>query len=232
MNLCVAFLPISGACGSCWVFSAIEQLESDAIRAGIWRKNQTLSAQQVVSCDTQSNGAPSYYGSYPQGCNGGWQEAAYDYIKWTGGVVTDSSYPYTSGQSGLTGTCQAGSLRNKRLTISSYTEVSGESAMINYVLGTGPLSVSIAASVWSTYTGGVLSSCDSNLNHAVQAVGVDTANGYWIVRNQWGTGWGENGYIRLALVSTQYYSQFMYILDQSDKSSNHQSIYTESLQIS
>merc|ERR1711929_15388 len=69
----------------------------------------------------------------------------------------------------------------------------------------GPLGVAVYASGWGGYSSGVYSGCayDSNiaLNHAVQLVGygTDPAEGdYWIVRNRWGTGWGEGGYIRLA----------------------------------
>jgi len=40
--------------------------------------------------------------------------------------------------------------------------------------------------------------CGTSVDHCVQAVGIDTANGYWKVRNSWGTSWGESGYIRLA----------------------------------
>jgi len=44
-----------------------------------------------------------------------------------------------------------------------------------------------------------MKSCGKRINHCVQAVGVDAStNGYWKVRNSWGTKWGESGYIRLA----------------------------------
>ena len=72
-----------------------------------------------------------------------------------------------------------------------YTTVSGETDMANYVLSTGPLSVCLDANNWSTYTGGVMTVCGNQVDHCVQAVGVDTSStgGYWIVRNSWGTSW-------------------------------------------
>ena len=43
-----------GQCGSCWAFSAVMQIESDAIRLLGWPADSTgwLSAQQVTSCST------------------------------------------------------------------------------------------------------------------------------------------------------------------------------------
>ena len=45
------------------------------------------------------------------------------------------------------------------------------------------------------YTGGIMRSCGNSVDHCVQAVGIDTANGVWKVRNSWNTDWGEGGYI-------------------------------------
>ena len=70
--------------------------------------------------------------------------------------------------------------------------------MATYVSETGPLSICVDAETWSSYTGGVMSVCGNSVDHCVQAVGVDTASGYWKVRNSWGTSWGESGFIRLA----------------------------------
>jgi len=174
-----------GYCGSCWAFSATEQIESDAMRT--LGSTYILSPEQLVQCDSTSSG-----------CNGGWTEHAYKYVKRAGGIETESSYPYTS-YAGKTGTCSADSSKNV-LTVSDYTTVSGESNMAAYVQATGPLSVCLDASSWNSYTGGIMSVCGKSVDHCVQAVGVypATAGGYWKVRNSWGTSWGESGYIRLS----------------------------------
>lgn len=71
-------------------------------------------------------------------------------------------------------------------------------------LAVQPVSVAVAASssAFMMYKGGILnsSSCGTALNHGVTAVGYGSQNGqnYWIVKNSWGAGWGESGYIRIA----------------------------------
>ena len=177
-----------GYCGSCWAFSATEQIESDYWRAT--GDEAILSAQQITSCTSYIFGG---------GCNGGFTENAFDYAE--GGVELDSDYPYTSGKAGVTGSCDADSSKYVVKT-TGYTTVSssasGESTMASYVGATGPLSVCVDASDWSSYTGGILSRCGTSVDHCVQAVGIDTSGGYWKVRNSWGTSWGESGFIRLA----------------------------------
>ena len=68
-----------------------------------------------------------------------------------------------------------------------------------------PLSVQIYASATSfrSYQSGIYNdpTCPTEHNHATNVVGrgIDAATGsdYWIMRNSWGTGWGENGYIKM-----------------------------------
>lgn len=173
-------------CGSCWAFSATEQIESDAMRT--LGTTYILSPEQIVQCDSNA-----------YGCNGGWSESAYQYVQDNGGIEQNSDYPYTSG-GGDTGTCQADNSKDV-LDVTGFSTVSGdnvEAAMATYVQTTGPLSVCLAADTWMSYTGGVISSCDDAVDHCVQAVGVDIQNGFWKVRNSWGADWGESGYIRLA----------------------------------
>jgi C1A family cysteine protease len=69
----------------------------------------------------------------------------------------------------------------------------------------GPVSIAIEAdtTVFQFYSGGVLNSvkCGTNLDHGVAVVGYGTDSSgqkYWTVRNSWGSGWGEGGYIRIA----------------------------------
>lgn len=175
-----------GYCGSCWAFSATEQIESDSIRTLGQSTSSLLSPEQITQCDQTS-----------YGCDGGWTERAYTYVKNAGGLETNADYPYTS-SSGVTGTCHSEASKYK-ITVTGYTTISGETNMANYVLSTGPLSVCLDANNWNSYKSGIMTQCGKQVDHCVQAVGVDTgSNGYWKVRNSWGTSWGESGYIRLA----------------------------------
>ena len=55
------------------------------------------------------------------------------------------------------------------------------------------------------YTSGIVntSDCTTSINHAVLVVGYGTLNGtnYWIVKNSWGTSWGDKGYLKIADVA-------------------------------
>ncbi len=150
------------------------------------KSNLVLSPEQIVQCDT-----------YSFGCDGGMPEWAFEYVNKAGGLETEADYPYTSGANGVTGTCHSDKSKFK-VTVQSFTQIRGESNMASYVQSTGPLSVVIDANTWGSYTGGILNRCGNSINHAVQAVGVDTGAGYWKLRNSWGSDWGESGFIRIA----------------------------------
>ena len=125
-------------------------------------------------------------------------------------MATESSYPYTSGTTGATGSCKSfstsgGKVNNWDYAISPYNCFNcgsqSEATMASTLASYQPLSVAVDASAWSSYTGGVFpaSACSSSSfkqNHAVVAVGYTSS--YWIVRNSWGTSWGNAGYIYLA----------------------------------
>jgi len=169
-----------GYCGSCWAFSATEQVESDAMR--VLGVTYLLSAEQTTQCTR---------GAF--GCGGGWTETAYAYIKGVPGLEQESDYPYTS-YLGKTGTCDIDATKEV-MGLTGFTTIGGSDAaavetnMANYVLATGPLSVCLDANSWNSYNGGIMTVCGQSVDHCVQAVGVDTSatNGYWKVRNSWGT---------------------------------------------
>merc|ERR1719198_784509 len=78
--------------------------------------------------------------------------------------------------------------------------VNDADALETAVATKGPIAITVAAEPWQLYGGGIFSGCsargDATLDHGVQLVGYTKE--YWIVRNSWGPGWGEKGYIRIS----------------------------------
>lgn len=91
----------------------------------------------------------------------------------------------------------------KRLSISSIKMEASPLKQITHIMEkTTPVSVAIDAGgmEFQLYSSGIFSGfCGYELNHGVAAIGYgeDDGNKYWIVKNSWGTGWGEKGYIRM-----------------------------------
>jgi len=112
------------------------------------------------------------------------------------GICTEASYPYTSGTTGSTGTCQGtSSCTVDSFTIRGYSTISGLSGLMSQ-LDSSPVAVAVDAGRWSSYSSGIFSNCGTALNHAVLAAGYTSS--YTLIKNSWGAFWGESGYIRLA----------------------------------
>jgi len=173
-----------GQCGSCWAFSATENIESyNVIQAG--KSLIGLSMEQIVDCDTTC-----------YGCGGGWPYLAYQYVQSAPGIDTYTSYPYTAGE-GESGSCQYNQA-NVAAQVNGYTTITGETGLYQQASTTGPVSVCVDAETWQYYEGGVISTCGTSVDHCVQLTGYTNygqTGSYWVVRNSWGTSWGENGFI-------------------------------------
>jgi len=183
-----------GSCGSCWAFAAVGAMESAyAIKTG---KLMEFSEQMLVSCDDTDFG-----------CQGGWMDNAFDWVNKVGkGICTSSDYPYTSGTTSARGECQASSCSVVEGSApSGFVGIpASEAAILAAVHQHGPVSVGIQAdqAAFQFYHSGVLTgTCGTRLNHGVliTGYGVDSATNtlYWKVKNSWGAGWGEEGYVRI-----------------------------------
>jgi hypothetical protein len=187
-----------GQCGSCWAFSATSAIESQLALVGGDEYSIELSPQQVTSC-TPSTGT---YGS--DGCNGGFSEGAYEYVKSAPGLTNSFNIGY---QQSLTETSTTVSCDTFKTQIDSmagadaqlsggYAQVSGytyatpactsgacdsqDLSKLAASLEETPVSICVNAGSWNDYTGGVMSSaqCGSmaadEQDHCVMATGFNT----------------------------------------------------------
>ncbi|OLQ02775.1 Thiol protease [Symbiodinium microadriaticum] len=177
---------------SCWAVAAIGALEMHAELA-LQKASSALSSNQVKDCSTN----PKHCGG-SGGCQGSTSELAYDYIV-KNGIALDSTY---GGDKNRDSSCQP---HKPYLRIAGFQPlpVNKLQPLMEAVSTKGPVVVSIDASGWNSYGGGIFDSCDKDavVNHAVVLVGYGKSKSenkeYWLIRNSWGEGWGEKGFIRL-----------------------------------
>ncbi|XP_050513033.1 procathepsin L-like [Diabrotica virgifera virgifera] len=169
-----------GQCGSCWAFSTTGAIEG---QLAIHKNERVpLSEQELVDCDKVN-----------LGCDGGLMTDAFFYVEHHG-LSSEEQYPYT----GVDGHCNH--VKDKQVSsISGYVELDEtESALADALATVGPVSIAVDADTWQFYSGGVFNNknCGNALNHGVLAVGY--TKDAFVVKNSWGTSWGEQGYIRVA----------------------------------
>jgi C1A family cysteine protease len=206
-----------GQCGSCWTFSTTGALEGAYFTT--YGKLPSFSEQQLVDCDNLKNGGKDH------GCNGGLMDNAFSWIQKNGGLCEEKDYPYTSGVSKTAGTaapsracpgcgeagvwslrknpCQTTCLEISNSKVSNFVDVSASSdnAMMS-ALAKQPVSIAIEADQkeFQLYKSGVFSgTCGIKLDHGVLVVGYGSEENsdFYLVKNSWGTSWGDGGYIKL-----------------------------------
>jgi C1A family cysteine protease len=182
-----------GQCGSCWSFSAVGALE------GIYQistgKLIDLSEQQLVDCDNLKNGGRD------NGCNGGIMDNAFTWISKNGGLCSEDDYPYIS-ENGSKEACQKTCSTIPKSKVVSYVDVESTDDALMRAISQQPVAIAIEADQrdFQLYTSGVFTgNCGVNLDHGVLVVGYGSESGsdYYLVKNSWGTTWGDGGYIKL-----------------------------------
>jgi C1A family cysteine protease len=171
-----------GSCGGCFAFSAVAALES--LRFQAYGISADFSEQQIVSCQKA------------YGCSGGLIGNALRYVQ-TYGIATEANYPYTSG-GGMSGTCKTIQSNWTLFTISGVWDKTTMNTCADLAKNVTlrPVSVAVDGTNWSPYKNGTFNNCNNTkTNHAVLLVGVNSNE--WIIKNSYGVGWGESGFIRL-----------------------------------
>uniref|UniRef100_T1IR55 Dipeptidyl peptidase 1 n=1 Tax=Strigamia maritima TaxID=126957 RepID=T1IR55_STRMM len=186
-----------GTCGSCYSFASMAMLEA-RLRIYTNNTNQVIFApQDVVSCS-----------EYSQGCEGGFPYLIAGKYAQDFGVIPENCYPYSGRDEKCSGK------KCTRTYVSKYSYVGGfyggcNEALMRYaIVHNGPVAVGFQVypdfmqySSGIYHHSGVLEKFNpfELTNHAVLVVGYGEENGvlFWIVKNSWGTGWGENGFFRI-----------------------------------
>ena len=169
-----------GNCGSCWSFAVVGALESSYLKRN--HLNTDESEQYVLA----NSGAGD--------CTGGNRANANAFLVSTG-TATEATVPYM----GTNGPQNPGASTPYDAVATGV--VDGEFPSVQKikeaVCAYGPITVSVRATdLFKAYTSGVFDENDpGNTNHAVVIVGWDDDKGAWLIKNSWGTGWGENGYM-------------------------------------
>jgi C1A family cysteine protease len=185
-----------GSCGSCWAFATAAALESSVLRsANTPGVDLDLSEQVLVSCGTSG-------GIDAGSCAGGVIQYASNYIRDTG-LPLESCYPYAA----TNGTCGSacGTYNTATYRIASWAHVTTTSPTVSAIRDAlasyGPLVTTMDVYTdFYSYSGGVYTYTTGSLEggHAVLIVGYSDPGQYFIVKNSWGTGWGESGYFKIA----------------------------------
>jgi predicted secreted protein len=189
-----------GVCGSCYAFATVGVMESAMLINGI---PADLSEQFLVSCTRD----------YNMGCNGGYPDSHKYHVstvakdQLSAGAVLESDMPYAQRNTSEVQACKPVShpytLMSWHRISTTWNVTATVDELKNAIYTKGPVATSICSqSAFANYSGGIFTtneSCGtSKTNHAVILVGwiTDPTHGtVWILRNSWGSGWGDNGYM-------------------------------------
>lgn len=176
-----------GSCGGCFAFAAVGHLE-------FWYKKMSghlkeLSIQQALDCS----------GPESEGCNGGLMEDVYYHSYWN--PIAPSGFDTWKGHDSV---CKR-RRSHPYVQVRDYVSISDphgynlEDDLSKHIYTYGPIPVGVhsTSTHFELYHDGILQSqhCGKEVDHAVLVVGYTPE--YWIIKNSWGTTWGQNGYMYL-----------------------------------
>ncbi|RLN93717.1 hypothetical protein BBJ28_00009850 [Nothophytophthora sp. Chile5] len=192
---CVTAVKDQGECGACWAFSATAAMESGyCVASG--GSLPSLSDQELISCDDDGESS---------GCGGGYASYTMEWIADSRGgkMCSLDSYPFAS-DDGSVPSCAMSSCTEIDIGVSGYDSVREDAGALEDAVRTQPVSVFLysGSSAFQYYSSGVLTgaNCDKTGSHSGLAVGFGETDDdvlYWRIKNQWGTSWGEDGYVRI-----------------------------------
>lgn len=176
-----------GVCGSCWAFSSMAQYEGCYMISN--KRSLDLSEQYLLDC--------AVIGSRDAGsCDGGWPGDVFDYLK-KNGAVEDKVLPYKGKQQ----KCRKRPVTNYKVITWGYVGKKASTPTVKEVKEAlckyGPLTCGVYATpAFQCYKSGIFDegARGEGANHAIVIVGWDDDRKAFLIKNSWGTDWGENGY--------------------------------------
>ena len=139
-----------------------------------------------------------------KGCIGGNMDKSFSFLQINGGIMTQADYHFEQ----KTATCRSDRSKYIDMKVTSHKRLDStdENKIKEFLYQTGPLAIALNGEPLHNYHGGIIDKtsdeCSPNkMNHAVTLVGYEHDNAsnkdYWIVKNSYGTDWGEKGYFRI-----------------------------------
>jgi len=185
-----------GQCGSCWAFGAYASLESRLLPG----KQTDLAENHLIDMHGFDSGP----------CGGGTYDMATAYLASWGGPIPENKYPYeylltSSSLPATSSSALMAAYHVQDVRIMFLTQNNLKAALTHYGAAVS-ISFYIDSSYYNESTHGYYCNSDKVPDHAVAIVGWDDnyssknftktppGNGAYLVKNSWGTGWGDKGY--------------------------------------
>jgi len=177
------------SCGSCWAFGSVATIEAHmAYYENLSNPQIDLAEQQLLSC------------AFNLGCSGGgFTNVAFSYAEKTG-LVDEECFPYQAEKVSCAQKCADWQQRAQKIQGWQIVSLLPNKNKIMDALQNGPVATSfIVYDDFYYYSGGVYTTVIGYATgmHVVSIVGYNKAQRYWICKNSWGDGWGEDGYFRI-----------------------------------
>lgn len=174
-----------GTCGSCYMFSAMSSFESNYNL--FFNQSIDLSEQHFLECGGTGE------------CKGGWYGTVFQKMQKTG-AVDEEVLPY----SGSVKSCRVKSSGKyfafETGNVGQYLQIPTVQEIKEAICEHGVLSSSVYATrMFTAYAGGIFDEHPDvkATNHAINIIGWDENTKTWLIRNSWGSQWGEDGYMRI-----------------------------------
>jgi cathepsin L len=183
-----------GNCGSCWAFTTAAVIESDYLLAG---GKPNMSEQHVLDC------ALDFDGNEAGSCGGGHYSFSFNWML-QNLVTTRRAAPYRAVKDASACPYSPSQYQTVNWDVVDFehwdeNQIPPRESIKKALCEHGALAVSVTATDdWLSYGGGVYNinaPADQPVNHGVALIGWSDNLGAWLIKNSWGTAWGDRGYM-------------------------------------